>query len=73
MNMNKIPLAVLLSWKLFFFNVADEDETCVQSSIPVLYQDFTAAYIDKMLSSLQKVCIKYEPSSTKNLRKHNHY
>uniref|UniRef100_A0A6N2K6F8 Uncharacterized protein n=1 Tax=Salix viminalis TaxID=40686 RepID=A0A6N2K6F8_SALVM len=34
--------------------VTDEVETCVQSSIPVLYQDFTAAYIDKMLSSLQK-------------------
>jgi hypothetical protein len=75
MNMNKIPLVVLLSWKLFFFDVADEVETCVQSSIPVLYQDkfYICIHRQDAKQSTTSFCVKYETSSTENLRKYNDY
>ena len=75
MNMNKIPLVVLLSWKLSFFDVADEVETSVQSSIPVLYQDkfYICIHRQDTKQSTTSFFIKYETSSTENLRKYNDY
>lgn len=55
------PFSCLTQLETLLFYVADEVETCVQSSIPVLYQDKFYICIHrqeyKILSSLQQVSV----------------